>query len=234
MARMGRDGRRAPGRAGRGPLGDSGLGALLGEVVLAQLVLGDEAVGDDVLHVLVVDRLRVEQDGNRLSIGLQSTGLVTRATMEYEITMPTLNRLSVDGAGGAHFIGFASTEPFTGTVSGAGRMEGDLSAGDLVLEASGASTISLAGTAGDVRVRMVGASVEPARMRLVVRPPGEPDGRHAVALARAPGGEWVATLREPVSGRRIVALEADSWRFPVTIVDRLPATIALGAPAAIR
>ena len=95
------------------------------------------------------------------------------------------------------------------------------------------ATVEL-GTAGDVRVRMVGASVEPARMRLVVRPPGEPDGRHAVALARAPGGEWVATLREPVSGRRIVALEADSWRFPVTIVDRLPATIALGAPAAIR
>jgi hypothetical protein len=106
----------------------------------------------------LVDRLRVEQNGNRVSIGLESTGLITRATMEYEITMPNLNHLSVDGAGNAHFIGFNSAEAFTGAASGAARIEGDLSAGDLVLEASGASTISLAGTAGDVNAEASGAS----------------------------------------------------------------------------
>jgi hypothetical protein len=52
------------------------------------------------------------------------------------------------------------------------------------------------------------------RLRLVVRPPGEADGRHALALEPAPGGEFVGTLREAVSGRRIVVLEADGWRFP--------------------
>ena len=90
------------------------------------------------------------------------------------------------------------------------------------------------GAAGDVRVRLLGPGVDAKRLRLVVRPPGETDGRHALALEPAPGGEFVGTLREVVSGRRIVVLEADGWRFPVTLVDHLPATIALGAPAAIR
>jgi len=90
------------------------------------------------------------------------------------------------------------------------------------------------GSAGDVRVRLVGGTVDSAHLRLVVRPPGEPDGRHVLALTRSPGGEWVGALREPMSGRRIVTLEADGWRFPVTLVDHLPATVAFGAPAAIR
>ena len=90
------------------------------------------------------------------------------------------------------------------------------------------------GAAGDVRVRLVGGSVDSAHVRLVVRPPGESEGRHTFALVRAPDGEWVGTLREPMSGRRIIALEADGWRFPVTLVDHLPATVAFGAPAAIR
>ena len=90
------------------------------------------------------------------------------------------------------------------------------------------------GSKGDVRVRLLGDAVDWAHVRLVVRPPGEPDGPHALALARAPDGEWIGTLPETMSGRRIVTLEADGWRFPVTLVDHLPATIAFGAPAAIR
>ena len=76
------------------------------------------------------------------------------------------------------------------------------------------------------------ATAAPERMRLSVRRPGERDRAHVLALERAQNGEWVGVLHDVASGRRIVALESDAWRLPVTVVDRLPATITL-VPAGV-
>jgi hypothetical protein len=106
----------------------------------------------------LVDRLEVSQEGNRVNIGLEETSLVTRATMEFEITMPNLTWLGVSGASQAQLNGFASGDDFTAEASGASRIHGDVATGNLDLEASGASTIALAGTGGDVRANAGGAS----------------------------------------------------------------------------
>ncbi len=124
----------------------------------ATITQGDEfrvvVTADDNL----VDRLVVEQEGNRVNIGLEQGTMVSRATLAADITMPTLTRLETSGASSAQLTGFSSAENFTAESSGAGRIHGDIVAGDLDLEASGASTISLAGTAGDVRANASGAS----------------------------------------------------------------------------
>jgi hypothetical protein len=106
----------------------------------------------------LVDRLQVEQTGNRIVIGLDQTTLTGQATLEVDVTLPALTWLSASGASTAQLNGFASADDFTGHASGASRIHGDIAAGDLDLEASGASTISLAGTAGDVRANASGAS----------------------------------------------------------------------------
>ena len=106
----------------------------------------------------LVEHLVVEQNGARLSIGLEPNKLVARATMRAEITMPALTRLDASGATQTQLNGFSSDADFTGHASGASRIHGDLTAGDLDLEASGASTITLAGSAGNVRATASGAS----------------------------------------------------------------------------
>jgi len=106
----------------------------------------------------LVDRLLVEQDGNRVKIGLQPTTLVTRATMEAEITLPRLSWLNASGASQAQINGIQSADNFTAEASGASRIHGDAAVADVELEASGASNISLAGSGGNVTANASGAS----------------------------------------------------------------------------
>lgn len=102
--------------------------------------------------------LKVEQDGSRLTIGLTETILLRDATLEYEITMPALTNLSASGASNATLRDFASADDFTVEASGASRVEGTITTGDVNATASGASTISLAGQGGAVRGNASGAS----------------------------------------------------------------------------
>ena len=70
----------------------------------------------------------------------------------------------------------------------------------------------------------------PAALRLTVQRPGARTGSGALTLARREDGDFAGTLTEIGAGKRIVTLESDAWRLPVTVVDGLPATITLGAP----
>ena len=81
---------------------------------------------------------------------------------------------------------------------------------------------------GAVRVRLEQPAATPSRLRLALRHPGEREGAHTIEL-RAAGGEWVGRISDVAPGRRIVSLESDSWRFPVTVVERLPADVRVGA-----
>ena len=102
--------------------------------------------------------LLAEQAGDRVRIGLEDVLNVGQATMEYEITMPSLAALDLSGAAQAQLSGFTSSDAFEGEASGASRMAGDLTSGNTRLHASGASTIALDGDRGDAQLEASGAS----------------------------------------------------------------------------
>jgi hypothetical protein len=133
------------------------------EVELSHAFQGTISRGDSFSVVVriddnLVDRLRVEQTGNRIFIGLEQTVLTGQATLEADVTLPALTRVHTSGASSAQLNGFASTDDFRAEASGASRIHGDLSAGDVAFNASGASTIALAGEGGNVTADASGAS----------------------------------------------------------------------------
>jgi len=102
--------------------------------------------------------LQVEQAGGRVTIGFKEPVLLRDATLKYEITMPALTALNASGASNAILRDFASSDAFAVEASGASRIEGTITTGDLTATASGASTISLAGQGGALRGNASGAS----------------------------------------------------------------------------
>jgi hypothetical protein len=155
----------------------------------------------------LVDQLLVEQDGTRVNIGLNSNALITRATMEVDITMPNLTWVGASGASSAQLAGFTSSDDFTAEASGASRVHGDIAAGNLDLEASGASTISLAGTAGDVRANASGASTIDLEELIAANADAEASGASTVIVntggqlnANASGASNVHYLGDPTLG----------------------------------
>jgi len=102
--------------------------------------------------------LQVEQNGGRVTIGFEDPVLVRDATLEYEITMPALTALNASGASNAILRDFTSSDAFAVEASGASRIEGTITTGDLTATASGASTISLAGQGAALRGNASGAS----------------------------------------------------------------------------
>jgi hypothetical protein len=133
------------------------------EVEIGHAFQGTVTQGDDYRVVVRIDDnleeyLRAEQNGNRVSIGFENMIGITRATMEYEVVMPSLTALHASGATEARVSGFSSADAFTAEASGASRIEGDITTGDLTANASGASTITLNGSGGNVQADASGAS----------------------------------------------------------------------------
>lgn len=143
-----------------------------------QITRGDtfqvEVTTDDNL----VDRLRVEQSGSTVRIGMETGISFGTATRKAMVTLPELEAVQLSGASKAGVIGFdgkrdlslaisgASALSLTGIVaadtqidaSGASKVAGDLKAADVRMEASGASQIQLAGSADDGDLEASGAS----------------------------------------------------------------------------
>jgi len=110
----------------------------------------------------VMEYVQVSKDGQTLKIGLR-TGLgiflgPVSATLRASVTMPQLSGLTVSGASRGTVSGFSSTEDLDITVSGASRVTGDITAGNVGFGISGASTIQLEGSANDIDANVSGAS----------------------------------------------------------------------------
>jgi hypothetical protein len=72
--------------------------------------------------------------------------------------MPQLGGLTVSGASRGTVANFNSTEAVNIAVSGASRVTGDITAGDIGFDVSGASTIELEGSADNMVAAVSGAS----------------------------------------------------------------------------
>ena len=108
----------------------------------------------------LIDYVDVVKRGNTLNIGLEQGWRyqINNVTMHAEVTMPRLNRLSLSGASEARVTGFESLEVFRVDMSGASSLKGDLMAGVAQFNVSGASRMTLRGTAGELILIASGAS----------------------------------------------------------------------------
>jgi hypothetical protein len=121
----------------------------------------------------VIDYVQVSQEGQTLKISLGRAlriGSVTfkiglgifpylgSVTLRASVTMPQLSGLTVSGASRGTVSDFSSTEDVDITVSGASRVTGDITAGNVEFDISGASTIQLEGSADDMVADVSGVS----------------------------------------------------------------------------
>lgn len=90
------------------------------------------------------------------------------------------------------------------------------------------ATISLS-KGGELHVRLQGIAAPPARLHLSLARPGG-DVR-VVELVATANGDWTGSLPDLGSERRIVTLESEAWRLPVTTVAGRFIEIRLGAAA---
>jgi len=107
----------------------------------------------------IMDHVRVSQVGQTLKIGL---GLLSpiggHVTLRASVTMPQLHGLTASGASHGDVSGFSSTEDLDIGVSGASRVNGDITAGNVEFGISGASSIQLEGSANNMDATASGAS----------------------------------------------------------------------------
>jgi hypothetical protein len=106
----------------------------------------------------VIDYVQVAQDGETLKIRLGTVPGLRLVTLRASVTMPQLRGLTVSGASRGTVSDFSSSEALDITVSGASRVTGDITAGDIVFDVSGASTVQLEGSADNMVAVVSGAS----------------------------------------------------------------------------
>jgi len=106
----------------------------------------------------VIDHVQISQDGQTLKIRVGGVPSFRRVTLKASVTMPQLGGLTVSGASHGTVSDFNSTEAVSIAVSGASRVTGDITAGNVEFDISGASTIQLEGSANDMVASVSGAS----------------------------------------------------------------------------
>jgi hypothetical protein len=106
----------------------------------------------------VIDYVQVYKDGQTLKIKLGGIPSLRLVTLRASVTIPQLHGLIISGASRGTVYDFNSTEDLDITVSGASRVTGDITAGNVEFNISGASTIQLEGSANDMIANVSGAS----------------------------------------------------------------------------
>ena len=104
--------------------------------------------------------LDVSKEGETLRIR-HSRHIGWRAALvkpRVELTMPGLKELRLSGATGVHISGFNSSESFKLDTSGACSLEGDITAGTIDFDVSGAGRVRLNGSSRDAVIRSSGAN----------------------------------------------------------------------------
>jgi hypothetical protein len=104
--------------------------------------------------------LDVVKQGSTLRIGLRpvAPGGLSAATLEAEVTMPALAGLELSGASAVSVTGFESTEALFVDASGASSLGGDIAAGGVRVNVSGASQVKLSGSGEDLVMDASGGS----------------------------------------------------------------------------
>lgn len=147
-------------------LGLTGFDALdVSGAVDLRIEQGDEYTVELIGSSREKDRYRVFKDGNKLVIDLEENhrfswknNVVTNFDeMRINITMPTLRKLNLKGAGKISLKGFNEKETDL-KVIGAMKVRGDINVENLSIEISGASEVNLSGIGQRLNAEVQGAS----------------------------------------------------------------------------
>lgn len=104
------------------------------------------------------DYVDASVSGETLRLRLRPGTSISRVTLRAEVTMPSLQAIELSGASRGTLTGFRSVEKLAIDLSGASSLRGDIEAGDVRLEISGASTVDLTGTGSNLSGNGSGAS----------------------------------------------------------------------------
>ncbi|MEM9561594.1 MAG: DUF2807 domain-containing protein [Actinomycetota bacterium] len=151
----------------------------VGEAASLTIEIGEE----------IVDRLQVDQDGDRLTIGFDGGLLSTSSDMNITVTTPSLASVDFDGAVSADIEGLDEAR-LEVDLNGASQVDGRGSVGVLVIDADGASSIDFSGVEIDrVEIEADGAS------SIDVTEAGEVSGRAAGASSIEVSEETTVDVR---------------------------------------
>lgn len=107
--------------------------------------VGEEPSLEIDINEEVVDRLEVDEDGDRLRIGFDGGLFSISGPLEVRVTTTELTKVTFDGAVDADIDGL-NAERFEVELSGASQVTGQGSVGVLVIDADGASSADFADT----------------------------------------------------------------------------------------
>ena len=104
----------------------------------------------------VIDHIKAVKEGKALSIALEEnkTYRLKAGSLGLKIGMPALSKIGLSHGARGTIGGFKSERPFMATVTHGSLLEGEVEAGDAVLNASHGSTIRLKGKARDSQLRV--------------------------------------------------------------------------------
>jgi hypothetical protein len=106
----------------------------------------------------IVGLIEAVKEGPSLRIRLPRGSYHFREKLRASIAMPVLEGTVLTGTARATIQGFDSDRSFRTRISGASKLEGSIRAGDLDFEISGASKLTLRGSARGARISASGAS----------------------------------------------------------------------------
>jgi hypothetical protein len=177
--------------------------AFQAEIIAADTYQVEVTVDDN-----LVEQLQVEQRGKTVQIGLAPHLSVGNATLHARITLPALAGLDANGAAHAQLTGFTSGLNTHINLSGASIVRGDLQTGDLTVDVSAGSNLTLSGSGNTLYATASGASITDLHDFIVNDADVNADGASRIEVnvsgklnANASGAAVVQYSGDPTLGR---------------------------------
>jgi hypothetical protein len=135
----------------------------IGSAFRAEITAADDYLVEVTVDDNLVEDLQVAQQGKTVKIGLKPNTIANNAEMRVRITLPVLVSLDAGGATRAELSGFQSDQRTRLKAAGASKVHGDMETGDLTVDVSGGSTLTLSGSGQNLRATASGASTADLR-----------------------------------------------------------------------
>jgi serine/threonine-protein kinase len=131
----------------------------VGSTFRAEITRGDKFKVTTSADDNVIEHIQVVKKGKTLIIGLErGLNFQLKEPLKAELVIPALDALDVGGASDVKLSGFRSQENFKLKLSGASHVVGSMEVGDAEIDVSGASYLTLNGSAKAGHLLLSGAS----------------------------------------------------------------------------